>query len=314
MSIHFLSPNPEQKQTLDELEKLLDLLKVKPNRKLKQNSRFVKNFTKALLITAKKHKTAPAKPIETKSLPPTEMHAAQPLPGVTHQIHPFKSEGLHDSFRDRISQKLPPPPPPPMPSVPQMPKAPTTPVKRGGPPTIKPKLTKEKGVLKFNVLEPQMESLDWKIFKDVKTKMKAKIMENPTVLENENFLTEEIKKSCNTLKVKYSDSYLQKIKYYLIKYTKGYGKIDPLMQEPKITEIICNSYSDLKVNYDGETLATNISFDTNEELDNFILNLSEKFHKPVSETAPELEVSTPELKVSAFYNPIMGSKFTIKKQ
>ncbi|MAG45639.1 MAG: hypothetical protein CMH63_02615 [Nanoarchaeota archaeon] len=305
MSIHFLSPNPEQKQTLNDLEKLLDLLKVKPNRKLKQNARFVKNFTKALLIITKKHKTSPKKHLEAK-----------PMLGVTHQIHPFKSKGLHDSFRERISQKLPSPPPPPIPSVPQMPKASI--IKAGVKGTqslpIKPKLTKERGTLKFNILEPQMESLDWKIFKDVKTKLKARIMETPDILENENFLMEEIKKSCTNLKIKYSDSYLQKIKYYLIKYTKGYGKVDPLMQEPKVTEIICNSYSDLKVVYDGETLSTNIAFNTNEELDNFILNLAEKFNKTVSESQPDLEISTPKLKVSAFYNPIMGSKFTIKKQ
>ena len=49
MSIHFLSPNPEQKQTLDELEKLLGVLKTKPNKKLKQDIRFLRNFTKALL-------------------------------------------------------------------------------------------------------------------------------------------------------------------------------------------------------------------------------------------------------------------------
>jgi len=44
------------------------------------------------------------------------------------------------------------------------------------------------------------------------------------------------------------------------------------------------------------------------------LNVAEKSNRKVSETDPELTMILQGMKISAFYNPIMGSRFTIAKQ
>src|SRR3989344_9634289 len=61
MPIQFLSPNPEQKEALDELEKLLEVLERKPSRRQKNNIRFVKSFTQALLVAGKNRSSSSVK-------------------------------------------------------------------------------------------------------------------------------------------------------------------------------------------------------------------------------------------------------------
>ena len=303
MPIHFLSPNPEQKEALDELEKLLEVLDRKPSKNLRRNTRFVRKFTRGMLFAGKKYsgKTTQLKAqfeqIETKQL----------MPEVRERII------VHE--RQKVQQQKTPPMPPPPPPPPVAPEQGIN-IKGGGKSfdSFVQKVSKENGVLKFNIIEPEMESVDWKIFNEVKSRLKQQIIKDPGFLEKENPLIDEIKATCKKLNIKYSESYLKKIKYYLVKYLKGFGKMDPLIKNSDVSEIICNSYNNIRVKYQNELIPTNIQFDTNEELDNFILNLAEKSNKKISELQPDLQLMFSNLKISAFYNPIMGSRFTIVKQ
>ena len=303
MSIQFISPNPEQKEALDELEKLINVLEIRPNKKLKRNVRFVKGFTKALLIAGKNHSK-----LRLKTVQKTEVKEIEP-------IKEYEEQKIQVSKPPSLINTAPLPPPPPSPT-PMKPATQTINIKGGGKSfeNFVQKISKENGMLRFNIIEPEMESIDWKILNYVKSNLKQQIIKDPTVLDRDDFLINQIKNTCQMLKIKYSDSYLKKIKYYLIKYIKGFGKIEPLLKDQDISEIICDSYNDIKVKYKNELISTNIQFDTNEELDNFILNLAEKSNKVLSETNPELKTVFQNLRISAFYNPIMGSRFTIAKQ
>ena len=300
MTIQFIPPNPEQKRALEELENLLAILNKPITKELKQNKIFVKYFTKALFLAGKSYKKQPVKT----------------LPKVTHEVRGF-DQSLQKNMEEIQIPNLPSikSPIPQAPRIPSAPK-PLTDIIPEQPAQIQDlnNFIIEGNILKFNILEPVMESLDWKIFSIVKNDLKEKIISNPNILQNQNFLMEEIQKTCKELKIKYSDNYLQKIKYYLTKYLKGYGKIDPLIQDSNITEIIASSYSNIQVRYKNELLNTNIAFDSNEELDNFLINLAEKSGKSLSDSNPELNINFQGLRIEAFYNPIMGSKFTIRKQ
>lgn len=308
MTIQFLPPNPEQKQSLDELEKLLAILSQPVSKELKQNIRFVKRFTKALFLAGKSYKPSIDRP------------------KLVHEIRGFDNPEIPSIKTAQMPEiNLPKLQAPPI--APRPPQAPR-PISNIEEPLIipsqgftapeliqeAPQTVIENNILKFNIIEPRMEPTDWKIFSMVKRNLKEKILSSPDILQNQNFLVEEIKKTCKELNIKYSDSYLQKISYYLTKYQKGYGKIDPLIKDRDITEITCNSYNDLQVKYKGSMLKTDISFDSNEELDNFLLNLAEKSNKAFSESNPELTFNLNGLIIQVFYNPIMGSRFTIRKQ
>lgn len=318
MTIQFISPNPDQKKALDELEKLLSIMDKAPTRELKQNMRFVRGFTRALLFAGKNYT---GKSRERKSEKSAQYYDAQ-LAKLSSMEKPQDRKLVTHGEWDKLPKKvfvhedlpsMPPLPPPPAPAP-----IPESGINvKGGSKNFQDfmlTISKENGILKFNILEPEMESVDWKIFQQVKNKLKQQIMKNPEVLEQESFLIDEIKNTCNELKIKYSDSYLKKIRYYLIKYTKGFGKVDPLIVNEGVSEIICNYYNDIKVKYKNEILPTNIQFDSNEELDNFIMNLAEKAGQEITEEKPTLEIIYKNLKISVFYNPIMGSRFTIVKQ
>ncbi len=284
MPIKFLYPDPKQKEMLDELEKINYVLNKPLSPELQKNMRFVKNFTLALFKVTKKQpiqkpiekkQEIVAKPLEIKSLP-------QPK-----EVKPL----------------APPPPPPPSISVQKHPSSP-----------ISTKLKKTGNLLKYESLEPEMQPQDWKIFTKVKNIIKEQLQKNPNILENSSFLEKEIQKVAEELKIKTTPDYTKKIKYYLVKHIKGFGRIDPLIQDEKVASIICNAYNNISVVYDSEPLQTNIKFRTNEEMNSFVINLAEKFDKKLSENTPTLEFSTDKYKININYNPLMGrSSFKIDK-
>ncbi|MAF50566.1 MAG: hypothetical protein CMH64_00585 [Nanoarchaeota archaeon] len=283
MSTKFLYPNENNNKTLEELDRIVKILQKPKSPELKKNIRILRAFSKSLFIISHK------KPKSTKMQQPLQ---TQPLPKVQQSSAP-----------------LPPPPPPAPKAATPKPSQPQEEIKQNN----ISKLKKENGKLVYDLIEPAMESQDWKIYNKLRQVVKKNITKDPTILEKSSFLESEIKKAATELKIKYSDSYIQKIKYYLEKNIKGFGKMDPLMHDSRVKEISCNSYNDIKVVFESETLPTNIQFDTNQELNNFILGLSEKYGKPVSDTKPDLEIKLPNMEIKANYNPITTSSFTIKK-
>ena len=166
------------------------------------------------------------------------------------------------------------------------------------------------------IYEPKLHPLekdDLKIYNELKTQIAEQVMKDPETLENDSFINNKIKEICKKLKIKYSDSYSQKMKEHLTQNLKGFGKLEPLIQDPRIKSITCNSYNNITVSFNNEQLKSSIKFSNNTELENFIKRVAIKYNKQVSEQNPNLEVSLPNFKISAIYNPIMGSSFTITK-
>jgi hypothetical protein len=278
MPINFLYPDPSKDKIMDELDKLVSILQKPKTPELKRNIRIVRNFTKALFIVS--HKKLP---VRISKQPITQ----QPLP---------------------TQQKAPLPPPPPAPK--EVPK--TLPNEEIPQNTIT-QLKKEGDELKYNSIEPVMQSLDWKIYNHLRPIVKEALKKDPKTIEDQPFLEKEIKKITKELKIEFSNDYIKKIKYYLTKNMKGFGKVDPLIKDERVKKIICNSYSEIKVIFENETLKTNIKFDSNEGLNNFIEGLAEKYGKEVSDSNPKLELKLPNMEIKADYNPLTTSSFVITK-
>jgi len=282
MSIKFLYPDPKQKEMLDELEKINYVLNKPLSPELQKNMRFVKNFTLALFKVTKKQ---PIQKTQKKEIHTKPLEIKSPLEPKEFKL------------------LAPPPPPPPAVTVEKHPSQP-----------ISTKLKKQGDSLNYESIEPEMENKDWKIFTKIKNTIKEQLQKDPNILEDENFLANEIQKIAKELKIKITPDYTKKIKYYLNKNIKGFGRIDPLIQDEKVTSIICNAYDNISVIYNNENLATNIKFRTNEEMNSFVVNLTEKFDKKLSENVPSLQFSTDKFKISLNYNPLMGrSSFRIDK-
>ena len=102
MPIHFLSPNPEQKEALDELEKLLEVLDKKPSKNLMRNTRFIRKFTRGMLIAGKRYSGTATK-----------------FRGQYQQIERVRPRVMHEKPQIPLQKisPVPPSPPPPMPII-----------------------------------------------------------------------------------------------------------------------------------------------------------------------------------------------------
>ncbi|SFG00277.1 flagellar protein FlaI [Halopelagius inordinatus] len=105
--------------------------------------------------------------------------------------------------------------------------------------------------------------------------------------------------------------------YYLLRDFRGYGRIDPLMNDPHIEDISCDGY-DLPIfayHDDYTDIETNVSFG-GPELDNFVIRLAQRSGRHVSVGDPVLGTTLPdgsraELALGEEVTP-RGSAFTIR--
>ena len=110
-----------------------------------------------------------------------------------------------------------------------------------------------------------------------------------------------------------------KILYYVERNLLGYGPIDPLMRDPNIEDISCDGAG--KPIYvwhkKYESLPTNIIFNTNDHLNDFIMRLAHMAGKHVSIAFPVLDAMLPEKhRLAATFGTEVsprGPTFTIRK-
>ncbi|TET57298.1 secretion system protein E [Candidatus Bathyarchaeota archaeon] len=112
---------------------------------------------------------------------------------------------------------------------------------------------------------------------------------------------------------------LRKILYYLERDIVDYGKIDPLMSDPYVEDISCSGVDKhifLWHRY-YENIKTNILFQEEQKLDDFIMKIVHKAGKHVSIAFPIVDVSLPgQHRLAVSYGKETtpsGTSFTIRK-
>ncbi|MDW7970223.1 MAG: type II/IV secretion system ATPase subunit [Sulfolobales archaeon] len=106
--------------------------------------------------------------------------------------------------------------------------------------------------------------------------------------------------------------------YYLIRDKAGLKVLEPLLKDQYLEDIYCNGvgfvYTVHKV---FGPLETNIYFSSDEELDRFIIELSERIGKPVSHARPIVDATLPDgSRINLVFGTdvsLRGSNFTIRK-
>jgi archaeal flagellar protein FlaI len=112
-----------------------------------------------------------------------------------------------------------------------------------------------------------------------------------------------------------------KVKYYIFREALGLGKIDVITRDPNIEDISCDGIGLPIYIYHRNPLygeiATNISFNTKEELDSFAMRLAQKCNRTISVASPLMDGSLPDgSRVQVTYGTDIarrGSNFTIRK-
>ncbi|PSQ43952.1 type II secretion system protein [Halobacteriales archaeon SW_7_68_16] len=109
-----------------------------------------------------------------------------------------------------------------------------------------------------------------------------------------------------------------KLFYYLHRAFRGYGRLDPIMHDPKVEDVSCDGYGlPIFVYHEDYTdVKTNVSFGR-QQLDDFVVRLAQHSGRHISIGDPMVETTLPdgsraELALGKEVTP-RGSAFTIRK-
>ena len=118
--------------------------------------------------------------------------------------------------------------------------------------------------------------------------------------------------------IQVSERELRGLKYLMVRDKAGMGAIEPLINDPYIEDVSCSGVGPLFIEhriFGG--LICGITFDNNEELDHYIISLSEKIGRPVTVREPIVDATLPDgSRVNIVYGGDVskrGSNFTIRK-
>ncbi len=108
------------------------------------------------------------------------------------------------------------------------------------------------------------------------------------------------------------------IKYHLVREKVGVGLLEPLLRDPYLEDISCSGLGNIFVVHKlFENMETNIGFESEEELDSFIIKLGEKIGKPISTARPVVDATLPDgSRINIVFGKdvsLRGSNFTIRR-
>jgi len=119
-------------------------------------------------------------------------------------------------------------------------------------------------------------------------------------------------------KVRVTKEQFDALQYLLIRDKIGMGAMEPLIVDPNIEDISCSGIGPIFVEHKiFKSLASAIVFESHEELDDFVLRLSEHIRKPVTLRKPIVDATLPDgSRINIVYGREIsrrGSNFTIRK-
>ena len=108
------------------------------------------------------------------------------------------------------------------------------------------------------------------------------------------------------------------LKYHMIKDKIGLGILEPFVRDSFLEDISCDGVGPIHIVHKiFGPLETNIEFKTEEELDEFVIELSERISKPVSHARPIVDATLPDgSRINIVFGTdvsLRGSNFTIRR-
>ncbi len=134
-----------------------------------------------------------------------------------------------------------------------------------------------------------------------------------------NSLMQRLRKGKNNLKTipVYRRDY-ERLRYYLIRDKVGLSVLEPFIRDVYIEDISCDGVGYIYIVHKiFGPLETSVGFKTEEELDRFVIELSERIGKPVSHARPIVDATLPDgSRINIVFGKdvsLHGSNFTIRK-
>ena len=118
--------------------------------------------------------------------------------------------------------------------------------------------------------------------------------------------------------IRLTSQQLAALKYVLVRDKVRMGTLDPVLHDPHIEDISCSGIGPLFIEHKiFNGLKSNITFETHEELDDFVLRMAERIKKPVTYRNPIVDATLPDgSRINIVFGSDVskqGSNFTIRK-
>ncbi|RLI19941.1 type IV secretory pathway protein, partial [Candidatus Bathyarchaeota archaeon] len=182
---------------------------------------------------------------------------------------------------------------------------------------------KETGKIRYEVIEPTLLDKEREQLNEIKRilmeEIDVSLKEIETKEKAEEYLKRKFQEVIKDYKIKVTEEAVDKLLYYVIRDFLGYGKIDPLMKDHLIEDISADGVNIPVYIWHRvyESMPTNIVFESEEELNSFIVRLAYLAGKNISLAVPLIDASLPDgSRVQLTYgNEITrrGSTFTIRR-
>ncbi len=138
----------------------------------------------------------------------------------------------------------------------------------------------EKNEIKYSVLEPTLTDIDETWIKELKDILWDELFISTKQFKSkedaENFLKEKIEDTARKYKIKIDENTLGKYQYFIARDFLHFGKIDGIMRDENIEDVSCDGIGSPVFVWHRkyESIPSNISFHTPEELENFIFRIA----------------------------------------
>ena len=180
-----------------------------------------------------------------------------------------------------------------------------------------------RGNLIYDVVEPKLDDAGRKQIVVIKEYIEDKInviFDEINKKEAIAYLEKKVDEAFDYFNIK-DEKRKRVLKYYIFRDFLGLEKIDALMKDPNIEDISCDGVGIPIFVYHKDnrigSIATNVIFNSKDELDEFVMKLAEKCKKSISILRPLLDSSLPDgSRVQATLGSDIahkGSNFTIRK-
>ncbi|MFP3235017.1 MAG: type II/IV secretion system ATPase subunit [Nitrososphaeria archaeon] len=181
----------------------------------------------------------------------------------------------------------------------------------------------ESGEYMYYVIEPRLSPEDAETLAKLKELLQY-VIDAPRDRfksrdEAEAYVEDGALKALAKFKIDVPRNRLEKVLYYLKRDTVGFGKIDVMMRDPYVEDVSCDGVGvPIYVwHKDFESIRSNVSFNTQEELNSVVLRLAYISGRAVSLANPILDATLPDgSRVNAVLGgqvATRGGSFTIRK-
>lgn len=174
----------------------------------------------------------------------------------------------------------------------------------------------------YHVVEPELDEHEHYVYRELERELREHLVHRAATGEDESeretMLETQARRVIDELPgLDVPESSFQQICYYLKRNLIHFGKIDPLMSDPRLEEVSCNAPESPVFVYhrDYEDLATNIEYAAG-ELRSFIKMLAQRSGKDISTAKPMQGTALPDgsrIQLTLDEVAPRGENFTIRK-